>query len=67
MVNRLTSIWAQFAKTGKPLYEDPNLFGNVNWNRLTSDRRSYLDIGNDLVMKTDFQADTMKFWDELFP
>lgn len=67
MVKQFTSMWAHFAKTGEPLPNNSDLFGNVTWDRFTPDNRSYLDIGKGLVMKTAFLSDAMRFWDNVFP
>ena len=67
MVERLTGIWAHFAKTGKPLPNDPEIYDNVTWERLTADRKSYLDIGKNLSLRSDFLGEAMRFWDSLFP
>ena len=67
MVKRLTGIWAHFARTGQPLPNDPEIFGNVTWKRLTLEEKSYLEIGNNLTLKNNFLGKTISFWNSLFP
>ena len=67
MVKRLTGIWAHFARTGEPLPNDSEIYGNVTWERLTDNHKGYLDIGKNLSLKNDFLGETMRFWDSLFP
>lgn len=63
----MTTIWANFAKTGEPIPNDNALFANVTWEKYTSKDEKYLDIGSELVTKTGLNSDRMKLWDELFP
>lgn len=67
MVEKMTSMWATFAKTGYPIPENNDLFKGVKWDRLTPKNNAYLEINNDLVMKSNLYADRMNFWERLFP
>ena len=66
-VQRMTAIWANFAKTGEPIPKDDSLFSNVKWEKYTTKDKKYLEIGEELVTKTDLNAERMNFWDKLFP
>lgn len=66
-VERMTAIWSNFAKTGEPIPRDDPNFANVTWNKYTKKDKEYLEIGNDLVVKTGLNAERMDLWDKLFP
>ncbi|XP_043476477.1 esterase FE4-like [Leptopilina heterotoma] len=67
-VERMTAIWENFAKTGKPIPEGNDLFKNVTWNEFTSENKCYLEISNELTMKDGvINPERMNFWDKLFP
>lgn len=66
-VERMTSMWANFAKTGHPIPEDKTIFTNVTWTTFTKQNQAYLDIGDELVMKDRLYDDRMKLWERLFP
>lgn len=67
-VERLTSIWENFAKTGEPIPKNNNLFKNVTWKRFTPQCNRYLEIGNELIMRNGLiNPREMKLWDRLFP
>lgn len=66
-VERMTAIWANFAKTGEPIPEKNSIFKNVVWEKFTTCDTKYLDIGDELVTKTGLYANRMKRWDTLFP
>ncbi|KAJ8686630.1 hypothetical protein QAD02_022424 [Eretmocerus hayati] len=64
-VERMTSIWANFAKTGEPIPKDNELFKNVTWEPYTTENKRHLEIGNELVMKDSSNDERMKLWDEI--
>lgn len=67
-VERMTAIWENFAKTGKPIPEGSDLFKNVTWNEFTSENKRYLEISNELTMKDGvINPERMNLWDKLFP
>ncbi|XP_051168376.1 esterase FE4-like [Leptopilina boulardi] len=67
-VERITAIWENFARTGKPIPRDNALFKNVSWKRFTPQRKRYLEIGNELVMRNGLiNPREMALWDRLFP
>lgn len=67
MVDKLTSMWANFAKTGEPIPRKNKLFKNVHWTTLTSTNRAYLEIGEKFKMKNNMNADRYNLWEKLFP
>lgn len=56
-------MWTNFAKTGNPT-PDFDLIIDTKWEPYDK-REAYLDIGNELQMKTHLFRDRMKFWREL--
>ncbi|XP_051164874.1 uncharacterized protein LOC127283823 [Leptopilina boulardi] len=68
IIERMTSIWENFAITGNPIPEDNLIFENVTWQRFTPSNKCYLDIGSELIMKNgNIYPDRMQLWDKLFP
>ncbi|KAL7289595.1 hypothetical protein TKK_0016453 [Trichogramma kaykai] len=69
-VERMTAIWANFAKTGEPIPLEGSgveLFANVTWEPYRLDDQRYLQIGEELSMQTRLNAERMDIWDKLFP
>lgn len=66
-VERMTSIWEHFAKTGNPLPENCELFDSVIWQPYTPQTTYYLEIGVNVTMKTNLRKERMDLWDHLFP
>ncbi|GLV44898.1 uncharacterized protein CBL_14529 [Carabus blaptoides fortunei] len=62
IVDRMTSMWANFARTGNPTPEAPEL-----WKPYTTDNKKYLNIDNDLSMEDGLFAKRYELWDKLFP
>ncbi|XP_051168374.1 esterase FE4-like isoform X3 [Leptopilina boulardi] len=68
IVERMTAIWENFAKTGKPIPRDNELFENVSWKKFTPQCKRHLEIGNELVMRNGLiNPKEMALWDKLFP
>ena len=66
-VERMTAMWSHFANTGVPIPRDNPIFANVIWEPFTAQNKKYLEIGNELIMKTNLHGDRMDEWDRLFP
>ncbi|KAJ8686609.1 hypothetical protein QAD02_022403 [Eretmocerus hayati] len=66
-LERMTTMWAHFARTGKPFPDNSSLFANVRWDKLTTSNGAYLKINEKLTMKSNLYGDRMAFWERLFP
>ncbi|XP_063375128.1 juvenile hormone esterase-like [Cydia amplana] len=64
MVDRLTTLWANFIKYGNPTPETSDLIP-VKWSPVTETTRPYLNIVAELRMEERFLKERMAFW-ELF-
>ncbi|XP_051164503.1 esterase E4-like isoform X2 [Leptopilina boulardi] len=69
MVEKMTAIFENFAKTGEPISNDNSLFDNFTWKKITPVRKRYLEINNSsMIMKNGvIYSERMKLWDRLFP
>ena len=67
MIEKMTAMWANFAKTGEPIPNNNKIFTNVTWNAFTTQNLQYLEINNELTMKTNYNSNIYAFWDRLFP
>ncbi|XP_043472364.1 esterase E4-like [Leptopilina heterotoma] len=69
MVEKMTAIFENFAKTGEPIPKDNSLFENVSWKKFTPQQKRYLEINNSsMIMKNGvIYPERMKLWDRLFP
>ncbi|XP_035786941.1 esterase FE4-like [Anopheles albimanus] len=63
-VVRLTSMWTSFAIHGDP--NRANLPG-LQWNPITTENDTYLEIGNHLETKQGLFTERFSFWEQLFP
>ena len=67
-VEKMTAMWAHFAKTGEPIPKNNQLFKNVTWEKFTPQHKRYLEINTELTMKNGIIfSNRMKFWEKLFP
>ena len=67
MIEKLTAMWANFAKTGEPIPKNNDLFKDVTWSTLTPKGKQYLEIGKKLTMKRNMFPDRYALWERLFP
>ena len=67
MVEKMTAMWANFAKTGEPIPKDNDLFKEITWSTLTPKGKEYLDIGDKLTMKSNMFPDRYALRERLFP
>ncbi|KAJ8723772.1 hypothetical protein PYW07_007752 [Mythimna separata] len=61
MIDRMTAIWANFAKFGNPIPKKTNLLPNL-WELTTKEYHQYLDINSQLSMKRMPTHKRMAFW-----
>ncbi|XP_030030744.2 juvenile hormone esterase [Manduca sexta] len=62
VVDRLTSLWTNFAKFGEPTPEENDLLP-IKWSPVTSTKQWYLQIDSDLWLDSRPFHDRMAFWD----
>lgn len=67
MVEKITSMWANFAKTGYPIPKNHRLFKGVTWQTLNPIEQNYLEIGDTFKVKSKMYADRYALWNSLFP
>lgn len=67
MVEKLTTMYANFAKTNEPIPKNNDLFKGVNWATLDPKQSNYLEITDGFTMKSKMYADRYALWDRLFP
>ncbi|XP_059051074.1 esterase E4-like [Achroia grisella] len=62
VIDRITTLWANFAKYGDPTPEITDLLP-VKWPIITKDMRPYLNIDKDIKVEHRNFNDRMAFWD----
>ncbi|KAJ8923071.1 hypothetical protein NQ315_001623 [Exocentrus adspersus] len=67
MVAKLTTLYANFAKTGNPIPAPTDKLDNVKWEPFTLKEQKYMDIGNKLVMHEKLYDKRYAEWEKLFP
>nr|XP_023027102.1 esterase FE4-like [Leptinotarsa decemlineata] len=67
MVEKLTKLYANFAKTGNPTPESSGSHGDVEWKKFSLEEQQYLDIGNEVKMKKRLYKNRFDEWEKLFP
>ncbi|XP_018571949.2 esterase FE4-like [Anoplophora glabripennis] len=65
-IKRMIKLWTNFVKYGNPTPNEQNNLLSTSWKPLESSRFNYLDIGEELVMKTDPEKKAMYFWNNLY-
>ncbi|KAL3273419.1 hypothetical protein HHI36_014863 [Cryptolaemus montrouzieri] len=67
VVQKLTTMWANFARTGKPIPETCGRLDHAEWEPFNSKTKKYMDIGDTLKMKEKLYEDRYTVWEKLFP
>ncbi|KAJ8686916.1 hypothetical protein QAD02_022710 [Eretmocerus hayati] len=67
MVEKMTSMWANFAKSGEPIPKNNTLFGDFAWETLTPKNHKYLKIDEIFEMRSKLFPERYALWDEMFP
>lgn len=67
MVNKLTILYANFAKYGTPIPTPNDRLDNVKWEPFTTKTQKYLDIGNKLTVQEKLYEKRYAAWEKLFP
>lgn len=65
-IQRFVKLWTNFAKHGNPTPEPDETLNSVKWKPVAADNIEFLDIGNELTMIGNVDAERLKFWDELY-
>lgn len=61
----MTKLWSNFAKYGNPTPNGQDKLLPTTWEPLELPKFNYLDIGEDLEMKTELEKEAMDFWNNL--
>ncbi|KAH1016210.1 hypothetical protein HUJ04_007473, partial [Dendroctonus ponderosae] len=67
MVNKLTILYANFAKYGTPIPTPNDRLDNVKWEPYNIKTQKYLDIGNKLTIQEKLYEKRYAEWEKLFP
>lgn len=67
MVRKMTSLWANFAKTGESIPKNNELFKGVKWESMHPSTKNYLEMGEKFTIKYDMFSKRYAFWERLFP
>ncbi|CAH1107847.1 unnamed protein product [Psylliodes chrysocephalus] len=67
MVEKLTMLYANFARTGNPTPGRSEALDNTIWEPYNLTERKYLDIGKRLVVKEKLNENRFEVWEKLYP
>ncbi|RZB40290.1 COesterase and/or Abhydrolase 3 domain containing protein, partial [Asbolus verrucosus] len=67
MVEKLTTMWANFARTGKPIPKSTQKFEGVEWETYNVHTKKYMDIGKKFSLKDHLFENRNAFWRKLYP
>ncbi|KAL1494980.1 hypothetical protein ABEB36_010476 [Hypothenemus hampei] len=67
MVNKLTILYANFAKYGTPIPTPNDRLDNVKWEPYNIKTQKFLDIGNKLTVQEKLYEKRYTEWEKLFP
>ncbi|KAJ3619367.1 hypothetical protein MTP99_005055 [Tenebrio molitor] len=65
-VTRFVKLWTNFAKYGNPTPDKNDSVLDVVWKPVTGKELDYLDIGKDLVARTNPYFERLNFWKEIY-
>ncbi|CAG9839137.1 unnamed protein product [Diabrotica balteata] len=63
-IRRFVKLWTNFAKHGNPTPKGNDF--NLTWNPVNEEEVSYLDIGEELTIKSNPEPERLKLWKEIF-
>ncbi|KAK9883514.1 hypothetical protein WA026_001690 [Henosepilachna vigintioctopunctata] len=66
-VEKMTTMWANFAKSGKPIPESSEKLDNAKWEPFNLKTQKYLEIGNKLTVAEKLYEKRYAEWEKLFP
>ncbi|XP_055854089.1 juvenile hormone esterase-like [Episyrphus balteatus] len=66
IVERLTRLWTQFAKTGNPNNKMDEYLKNLEWNPFTIEDENYLNIGDEFSMGKKLFDERFSAWEKIF-
>ncbi|KAL3273421.1 hypothetical protein HHI36_014865 [Cryptolaemus montrouzieri] len=66
-VQKLTTMWANFARNGKPIPETCGKLDYAEWEPYNNKTQKYMDIGDTLKMGEKLYEDRYVEWEKLFP
>ncbi|XP_044730504.1 venom carboxylesterase-6-like isoform X2 [Chrysoperla carnea] len=67
MVEKMTTLWSNFIKSGNPTPEKEEVTNNVIWRPFTLNEETYMNIDSNLTMEKDLFDDRYALWENLFP
>nr|WCC58169.1 carboxylesterase [Pharsalia antennata] len=63
---RILKLWTNFVTDLNPTFEEDELLQNISWPLVNPDSFQYLDIREDLTVKTNPKEDTFESWDGIY-
>ncbi|KAB0802871.1 hypothetical protein PPYR_05057 [Photinus pyralis] len=66
-VQKMTSMFKNFAETGVPIPKVSHLLDDTEWKPIRPGHEAYLDIDEKMVMKENLYQDRYSVWDRLYP
>ncbi|KAB0794137.1 hypothetical protein PPYR_13757 [Photinus pyralis] len=66
-IEKMTIMWVNFVKLGKPIPEQSEKLDGVKWEPFTTKAKKYLDIGNKLILNENLNEKRYNEWEKLFP
>lgn len=67
-LEQILDMWVTFAQTGNPNNKSSKSnISDLDWIPYDNFRENYLDIGQDLIMKTRLYLDRYQVWETIFP
>lgn len=64
-VRTFVKLWTNFAKTGNPTPDKNDQDLKIEWKPVTKEENYYLEIGDQLEVKTNPAKDRMDFWEKI--
>ncbi|XP_074040437.1 juvenile hormone esterase-like isoform X2 [Leptinotarsa decemlineata] len=63
-IQQFLELWTNFAKYNNPTPAGNNL--NIDWKPIEEEQVNILDIGRELIMETNPEAERMNFWKDIY-
>ncbi|KAK9883515.1 hypothetical protein WA026_001691 [Henosepilachna vigintioctopunctata] len=67
IVQKITTMWANFARDGKPITKTCGRLDYAEWEAFNSNTQKYMDIGNVQKMRQRLNFERYAKWGEIFP
>lgn len=65
-ISRVTKMWTNFSKYATPLSPETDILIDIDWKPVDTEQLHFVEIGEELTVGFNPEAERMKFWDDIY-